>query len=105
MSRILCYIVKIDGGSQPDHWTECSSDYPGAVAAVLEERLAVVEAENSELRAKLANPVMLKPAYKQSEYNRLGLEPSDAYGLAWGSNASRDDAVKQIRAAGFKVGR
>lgn len=61
------------------------------------------KSELAELKAKLANPVVLKPAYKQSDYNRMGLEPSDAYGLAWGSSATRDDCVKQIREAGFTV--
>lgn len=59
--------------------------------------------EIAALKSKLDNPVVLKPAYTQSDYNLLGLETCDAYGLAWGSSATRDDAVKQIREAGFTV--
>lgn len=66
-------------------------------------KLRAANAEIAALKAKLANPVVLKPAYKQSDYSLMGLEPSDAYGLAWGSSATRDDSVKQIREAGFTV--
>jgi predicted nucleic acid-binding Zn-ribbon protein len=102
--------IKGDAFDKYSHSTSQAIEVIGAELEVLREEKAkwvdyATQASNEvdKLKAKLANPVVLKPAYKQSDYNLMGLEPSDAYGLAWGSSATRDDSVKQIREAGFTV--